>query len=202
MARTTVIRYKGKDPDAQTVGRELNVRAVASGRVTIVGEQLIVSVELVDTLDGSLLWGEKYNRKRTDILAIQEDISNEITNTLQVKLRRKEKKQFSKRETEDSEAYQLYLKGRYYWLRREGDDLNKAMEYFNAASQKDPAYALPHAGIADCFSILAFANLLPPLEAMPKAKAAARRALELDAELSEGYATTKGITFVFFSSGY
>ena len=197
MARTTVFRYKGKEVDAQTVGRDLGTRAVAMGHAALVGDKLIVGVELVDARDGSQMWGEKYNRKFADIFAIQEEISNEIIEKLQLKLGKKEKGRFVNRETGNSDAYQLYLKGRYHWLRREGDDLYKALEYFESASKRDPDYALAYAGVADCYAMLAFSNLLPPTEAIPKAKAAVSRALELDAGLGEAFATLGWMRLVF-----
>ena len=197
MARSTVSRFRNRDADAQAAGRELNTRAVALGRVKLVGGRLVVGMELVDVRDGSLLWSERYDREFADILAIEEEISSEIVAKLQVRLGRREMKQLAKRDTANSEAYQLYLKGQYHWVRREGDDLYKAIEYFEAASRKDPEYALAHTGVANSYAILAFVNFLPPTEAMPKAKAAVRHALELDAELGEAFATLGWIRFAY-----
>jgi len=195
MARSTVFRYKGRNIDPQKVGRDLNVRAVLTGRVSQRGETLTVSMELMDVTDGSELWGEQYNRKLADILAVQEDIAREITNKLRLRLKGEEEKRLTRHFTENTEAYQLYLKGRYYWNKRTPDGIQKAIEYFQEAIEKDPSYALAYAGLADCYHVPA--NPLPPRQRMPQAKAAAMKALELDNTLVEAHTTLARVLFAY-----
>src|ERR1044071_5725394 len=195
MARSTVFRYKGKEVDPQEAGRDLGVRAVLAGRVLQRGETLVIKVELVDTSDGSHLWGEQYNRKLTDIFTIEEEISNVISEKLRLKLDSAQKKKLARRHTENTEAYQLYLKGRYYWNKRTTEGLKKGIEYFNQAIDSDPNYALAYAGLADSYNILASYSAIAPKDAFPRAKAAARKALELDDKLAEGHASMAFATF-------
>jgi len=195
MARSTVFRYKGRNIDPQKVGRDLNVRAVLTGRVSQRGETLTVSMDLMDVTDGSELWGEQYNRKLADILAVQEDIAREITYKLRLQLKGEEEKRLARHFTENTEAYQLYLKGRYYWNKRTPDGIQKAIEYFQEAIEKDPSYALAYAGLADCYHVPS--NPLPPREKMPLAKAAAMKALELDNTLVEAHATLARVLYVY-----
>lgn len=189
MARSTVFRYKGGEVDPQVVGHELGVRAVLTGRLIGRGDLLIIKVELADADDGSHLWGEQYSRKLSDIFTIEEEISREISEKLRLKLSGAEKKQLAKRYTENTEAYQLYLKGRFYWNKRTEEGLRKGIEYFNQAIDSDPGYALAHAGLADSYNILASYSAVAPKDAFPIAKAAATRALELDGELAEAHAS-------------
>jgi serine/threonine-protein kinase len=189
MARSTVFRYKGKEVDPQQVGFDLGIRAVLMGRLLQRGEELIIKTELIDVTDGSHLWGGQYNRKRSDILSVQDEIATEISDKLRFKLTQVEKKRLTKRPTENIEAYHLYLKGRYYWNKRNGPDLMKGLEYFRQAIDIDPNYALAHAGLADSYTVLATWNILPSSEAFPRSKAAARTALELDKTLCEAHAS-------------
>jgi eukaryotic-like serine/threonine-protein kinase len=188
MAQSTVLRYKGRGVDPQSVGRELNVRAVLAGRIMQSGESLRIGTELVDVATGSQIWGAQYDRKPGDIFAIQDEISAEISEKLRAKLTRAGKKRLTKHSTEDAEAYRLYLKGRHHWDQWTEDGFYKAIEYFQRAVEKDPAYALAHAGIADAYVLLGWNSYLPPKEALPKAKMAALRALRLDANLGEAHA--------------
>jgi serine/threonine protein kinase/Tfp pilus assembly protein PilF len=185
MAQSTVLRYKGRAIDPQTLGRELNVRAVLTGRIMQSGESLRIGAELVDVATGSQLWGAQYNRRLGDIFAIQDEISDEISAKLRLKLTRAEKKRLTKRQTDDAEAYRLYLKGRHHWSRWTEDGFYKAIEYFQQAVEKDPAYALAHTGVADSYVLLGWSSYLPPKDAFPKGKMAAMRALRLDPELGE-----------------
>jgi len=153
------------------------VSAVLSGRIVQRGDNLTISVELVDVRNKKLLWGEQYNRKMSDLLATQRDISREIVENLKLKVSGTEKG-IAKHFTESNDAYQLYLKGRFYWNKRTRDALEKASEYFHQAIEIDPDFALAYAGMADNY--LVPANPLSPREKMPKAKTAALRALELD----------------------
>jgi eukaryotic-like serine/threonine-protein kinase len=185
MAQSTVFRYKGRGIDPQTVGRELNVRAVLTGRMMQSGGSLRIGTELVDVATGSQLWGAQYDRKPGDIFAIQDEISNEISGNLRLKLTRAEKKRLTKRQTDDAEAYRLYLKGRHHWNRWTEEGFYKAIEYFQQAVNKDPGYALAYAGLADSYVLLGWNSYLPSKDAFPKAKVAAMEALRLDSALGE-----------------
>jgi len=187
MAQSTVFRYKGRALDPQAIGRELNVRAVLTGRIMQSGGSLRIGAELVDVATGSQLWGAQYDRKPGDILAIQDEISNEISEKLRLKLTRAEKKRLTKRQTDDPEAYRLYLKGRHHWNQWTEDGFYKAIEYFQQAVEKDPAYALAYTGVADSYVLLGWNSYLPPKAAFPKAKIAALRALQLDPHLGEAH---------------
>jgi tetratricopeptide (TPR) repeat protein len=187
MARSTVFRYKGKESDPQKVGHDLGVRAVLAGRLLQRGDTLVIQTELVDVDSGSQLWGEQYNRKLADILAVQEDISREISERLRLRLTGGEKTRLAKRPTENIEAYQLYLKGRYCWNKRTEEGLRTAIEYFSEAIEKDPNYALAHAGLADSYIVLGEYSLLPAKEAFPRAREAATKALDLDDTLAEAH---------------
>jgi serine/threonine protein kinase/Flp pilus assembly protein TadD len=189
MARSTAFRYKNRDADAQAVGRELRVRAVLSGRLQQLGERLLISVELVDSLDGSQLWGETYNRELADLVQLQEEMSREIAEKLRLKLTGAEKKKLRKRTTENTEAYQLYLKGRYHWNKRTEESLKRGIGFFRDAIESDPSFASAYAGLADSFVTLATNVPLPPQDTMPKAKAAAQRAIEIDEGLAEAWAS-------------
>jgi serine/threonine protein kinase/tetratricopeptide (TPR) repeat protein len=187
MAQSTVFRYKGREIDPQVIGRELNVRAVLTGRMMQSGGSLRIGTELVDVATGSQLWGAQYDRKPGDIFAVQDDISNEISGKLRLQLTRSEKKRLTRRHTENAEAYRLYLKGRHYWNRWTEEGFYKAIEYFQQAVEKDPSYALAFAGLADSYVLLGWNSYLPPKEAFPKGKAAAMSALQLDPELAEAH---------------
>jgi len=187
MARSTVFRYKGQALDPQKVGRELSVRTVLTGRVVQRSDVLIIGTELVDVSNGWRLWGEQYRRKPDDIFAIQEEIANEISEKLRLSLTGEEKQRLAKRFTRNSEAYQLYLKGRFYWNRRTTEGLRKGIEYFQQAIEKDPGYALAYSGLADSYNVLPFYSAMTPLEAYSQAKAAATKALEIDETLAEAH---------------
>jgi eukaryotic-like serine/threonine-protein kinase len=195
MARSTVFRYKGRDVDPLQIGSELEVRAALVGRVLQRGARLVIKVELVDTSDGAQLWGEQYNRKLEDIFAIEEEISKEISEKLRLRLTGEQKKKLSKRHTENTEAYQLYLKGRYHWNRRTEDALMKSIEYFERAISTDPVYALAYAGLADAYSLLPSYSRLLPAETFPIAKLAAAKALELDDTLAEAHTSLAHVRF-------
>jgi serine/threonine protein kinase/tetratricopeptide (TPR) repeat protein len=187
MARSTVFRYKGREVDALEAGRELGVRAVLLGRVLMESaDRLVIKTELVDATDGALLWGGQYDRKLTDLFAVQEDISREIVGHLSLHLTGAEKKRLAKRPTENAEAYQAYLKGRYHLNKFTDEGLKRSIEFFREASDIDPNYALAYAGLADCYYRLSNMSLAPR-EAMPKVKAAAMKALELDETVAEAH---------------
>ena len=161
MARATVFRYKGKQVDVEEVSRELGVRAVMTGRVFQFGDNLVIKTELVDAADGSQLWGEQYKRKSADIFEVQEEISKEISEKLRIKLTGEEKKLLGKRYTDNTEAYRLYLQGRFCMSKMTKDALNNAIKYFQQAIVIDAEYALAYAGLADVYYSLSSAHLPP-----------------------------------------
>jgi eukaryotic-like serine/threonine-protein kinase len=187
MSRSAVFRYKGQNLDAQEVGRKLGVGAVLMGTVDQIGDSLVIKTELIDVSDGSQLWGEQYNRKLSDLIAVQQEISWKISKKLRLRLTGEEEKRITKHYTDNTDAYQLYLKGRYFWNKRGKDSLNQGIRSFQEAIKIDPAYALAYSGMADSYALLADIGAVAPNEAMPRAKTAAERAIEIDPELAEGY---------------
>ncbi len=197
VARSTVFRYKGKEADPQKAGSDLHVRAVVSGRLLQHGSTLIVRVELMDVATGAQLWGGQYNRQAEDVFLLQGDLSREISEKLQLRLTGDQKQRLTKRYTEDAEAYRLYLKGRYHWNKRDPEGLQKAVECFRQALDKDPAYSLAYAGLADTYPYLSFFHVVPPRVAMPKAKTAAAKALEIDDHLAEAHVSLGYVSFTY-----
>ena len=187
MAQSTVFRYKGREIDPQAIGRELNVRAVLTGRMVERGGSLRIGAELVDVATGSQIWGAQYDRKSGDIFVVQDEISSEISGKLRLRLTRAEKKRLTRHHTEDAEAYWLYLKGRHHWNQWTEEGFYRAIEYFHLAVEKDPSYALAYSGVADAYVLLGWNSYLPPREAFPKAKAAAMTALGLNSDLGEAH---------------
>ena len=187
IARSSVFRYKGKDTDAPTVGRELKVRSVVTGRVVQRGDNLSISVELVDTTNNHQIWGQQYNRKLADVFAVQEEIAKEISERLQVKLNGPEQKKLAKRPTENLKALQYYMQGRTYLQRRTREDLLNSIHYNEMALQEDPNYALAYAGLADAYVSLGARGYMPPVQALAKTKECAQRALALDENLAEAH---------------
>lgn len=189
IARSSVFRYKGKESDPIAVGKELGVRAVLTGRLMQRGETMLISAELIDIRDNKQLWGEQYERQLADMLSVQRDIALEITNNLRPTLSGMEQLRMNKQYTASSEAFQLYLKGRYYWNKRTPADFRKAIPFFQQAIEKDPDYAMAYAGLADTYALLSAYTNEPPRELMPKAKEAALKALALDDKLAEAHAS-------------
>ncbi len=187
MAQSTVFRYRGREIDPQAVGRELNVRAVLTGRMMQSGGSLRIGTELVDVATGARLWGAQFDRKPGDIFAIQDEISNEISGKLRLQLTRAEKKRLIRRHTEDAEAYRLYLQGRHHWNRWSEEGFYKAIGYFQQAVEKDHSYALAYTGLAESYVLLGWNSYVPPKDAFPKGKAAAMTALQLDPDLGEAH---------------
>ncbi len=186
-ARSTVFRYKGMAADPQTVGQDLRVRAVLSGRLLQRDATLIVRTELMDVSDGSQIWGGEYSSRAANVFELQGDLSREISDRLRLRLTSEERQRLAKRHTENSDAYRLYLQGLYHWHKRTPDGILKAIDYFNQAIGKDPAYALAYTGIADAYNLGSFFNIGRPRDIMPKATAAAARALEIDPGLAEAH---------------
>jgi TolB-like protein/Tfp pilus assembly protein PilF len=197
MARSTVFRYKGAGIDPREAGRSLGVRAVMMGIVQQLQEQLVISVELVDVEDGSRIWGEQYQRKSSDIFSLQDELASEISEKLRLRLSGAQRERLTKRFTENRQAYEFYLRGRYAWARRAIEDLKKGVEYFRQAIVEDPNYSLAHAGIADCLVLLALFGAEDPREIMPLAKAAAIKAIKLDESLGEAYASLGQIKLIY-----
>jgi serine/threonine-protein kinase len=197
MSRSSVFHFKGKDVDPQKAGKELGVKAVLVGRVTQRGDNLQISTELVDVSNNTHIWGEQYNKTLSDILTVQQDISKEISRQLSLKLVGEDKQKLAKRPTEDTEAYQLYLQGRFYWNKRTANDLQKAVDYFNQAIERDAGYALAYAGLASTYALLPEYSGLPAKDFISKTEAAARKALELDATLAEPHAALGSIKYEY-----
>jgi TolB-like protein/Flp pilus assembly protein TadD len=187
--RSSAFRYKGQAIDAEKVGAELGVDAVMSGRLTQRGDNLTISVDLVDVRNMRTLWGEQFDRKMSDLLATQREISEAIADKLQLRLSGSNSKGISKQFTSNNEAYQLYLQGRYFWNKRNSENLKKASELLRAATEKDPNFALAYAGLADCYAVSYYYVGERPREIMPLAKTYAAKAIELDPTLAEPHAT-------------
>jgi TolB-like protein/DNA-binding winged helix-turn-helix (wHTH) protein/Tfp pilus assembly protein PilF len=188
-ARSSVFRYKGTEVSPQTVGTDLNVQAILNGRVVERGDQLTLYLSLVDARTGNQIWGEQYNRKLTDLVSLQSDIARDVSNKLKTKLTGADEQRLVKTYTANAEAYQLYLKGRYFWYKFSPADHQKAFEYFNQAIAKDPNYALAYAGLADTYGASATNSWIPSKEGYRKSKAAVRKALEIDDTLAQAHAT-------------
>lgn len=196
---SVAFRYKGKEADALKAGNELGVSAVLSGRIIQRGDNLTISAELVDVRYNKLLWGEQYDRKMSDLLATQREIAREIVEKLKLKVSGEEKG-LAKHYTESNEAYQLYLKGRFYWNKRTEEGMRKSLEYFQQSIERDPNFALAYSGLADAYDLLGASDAsggMEPNEAMPKAKAAALKALEIDDTLAEPHVSLAHVLYYF-----
>ena len=196
-ARSTAFRFKSRDIDPQKVGKELGVAAVLTGTVQQQGDTLRIQVDLVRVADGTQLWGQRYNRRLTEVLAVQGDIVQQVIERLRPTLSGEDTRRVAKNYTDNVEAYQLYLKGRYFWLRFTPEDHKKAAEYFSQAIAVDPAFALAYAGLGDTYGASATNGWISPREGYPKGKAAVRRALEIDDTLAEAH-TTAGALAMFY----
>jgi eukaryotic-like serine/threonine-protein kinase len=190
--RSSVFRYKAKDQDVQKIAAELHVAAIVTGRVMQHGDSLNVSAELIDTKNNRSLWSDQYDRKLSDALNVQREISAEISTRLREKLSGEEKKRLAKDGTNDPEAYQLYLKGRYYWDKRTPESLAKSKDYFDQAIAKDPKYALAYVGLAEYYYVLPDYTYTSIKETTPKLKAAANKALSIDDSQAEAHALLAG----------
>lgn len=193
-ARTSAFSFKGKQIDLRTVGESLNVTTILEGSVRKSGNRLRITAQLINVADGYHLWSERYDRALEDIFEVQDEIAKTITNRLKVTLKVERQEPLAKAGTTNLEAYQLYLKGRFNANKRTPDRYSEAIEYYQQAVEKDPAYALAYTGLAEAYTQMAFMNVLPPKEIMPKAKAAAVKALEIDDSLADphivlGYAS-------------
>lgn len=197
MSRSSVFRYKGQGADPEKVARDLGVRTVLTGRLLQSGEELSISVALEDTQSKRSIWGQQYKRKLSDLVAMQEEIAADIYERLRPTVTGEEKRRLTKRPTENTEAYKLYLQGLFYWNKWTDADFKRAMEYFAQAVQKDPHYALAFSGLADTYSLLGDSGYLSPAEAKPRAKEAAMQALEIDGSLAEAH-TSLGLVREYY----
>jgi len=191
--RSAVFRYKGKDTDLQTIAKALNVQAILNGIVAQRGDQLTLSLELVDVQKNSVIWTEQYQRKQSDLVSLQSEIAKDVSTKLKAKLSGAEETKVTRTATADPEAYQAYLKGRYYWNRRTAENLKKAIEQFKSATDRDPDYALAFVGLADCYAVFSEYAGTTTGETIPQAKAYAERALAIDPHLAEPHATLGSI---------
>ncbi|MCJ7581901.1 MAG: tetratricopeptide repeat protein [Candidatus Aminicenantes bacterium] len=186
-ARTSAFSFKGKELDIQDIGKQLNVEMVLEGSLRKAGNKLRITVQLVKVSDGFPLWSEKYEHDEADIFALQDEISLAIVDNLKIKLLGEEKEELVKHHTKNLEAYNLYLKGRHLWYKRNEDGFKKAVNYFEQAIEKDPNFALAYAGLADAYNMLVTYHILSPKEGYPRAEKTAIKALEIDSGLAEAY---------------
>src|SRR5881296_3580088 len=189
IARTSTQRFKSAPPDLREIAKQLGVAHILEGSVQKSNDQVRVNVQLINAMTNAHLWAEIYDRKLTDIFAVESDIAKTVADTLQAKLTGSEKNSMAKTPTVNPEAYELYLKGRFFWNKRTGDDLRKSIEYLKQAVAKDPGYALAYAALADSYGLLRFYGGASPAESVVPAEAAAKKALELDDSLAEAHAS-------------
>ena len=201
VSRSAVFRYKGKDADPQTAGKALHVQAVLTGRVVQHADTLSISTELVDSSNDSHIWGERYDRKLADILAVQDEISKDVSEKLRVQLRGESGSPAAKHPTESGEAYQLYLQGRYHLNQYTPDGLKTSLDYFRRAIEKDPRYARAYAGLSESYLFTQFFDMIPAAQAMPLIKENALKAISLDEKISEAH-TSLGIVKYQFDADY
>jgi serine/threonine-protein kinase len=187
MSRNAAFRFKGSNLDPVEAGRNLNVGAVLTGRLVKLDDRFVIKTELIKVADGSQLWGDEYNSSLADILSVQEEVSKKISQSLRLRLTGEDEEKLAKRYTHDAEAYQLYLKGRYFWNRRNEEGFRNGIDYFKRAEEKDPTFALAFSGLADSYALLCDIGVVRPLDEMPKAKAAAEKAVDADPTLAEAY---------------
>ena len=187
MSRNAAFRFKSSNMDPVEAGRNLNVGAVLTGRLIALDNRLVIRTELIKVADGSQIWGDEYNSTVTDILSVQDEVSRKISQNLRLRLSGEDEEKLAKRYTKDAEAYQLYLKGRYFWNKRNEEGFRNGIEYFKRAEEKDPTFALAFSGLADSYALLCDIGVAKPVDEMPKAKAAAQKAVDADPALAEAY---------------
>jgi len=197
ISRTSTRKYKSAPDSLREIAKQLGVANVLEGSVQKSGDAVRVNVQLINALNDAHLWGDIYDRKLTDIFSVESDIAKTIANTLQAKLSGSEQRAIAARPTENTEAYQLYLRGRFFWNKRTGESLKKAVDYFNQAIAADPKYALAYVGLADAYVLMPFYSAGAPRDYYPKAKVAAKKALELDDTLAEAHASLAYILHVY-----
>ncbi|MBK6587607.1 MAG: tetratricopeptide repeat protein [Acidobacteria bacterium] len=186
---SSVFRYKGQKTDAKTIAQELNVHAVLNGRIVQRGDELTLSLELVDVQKDAVLWSERYVRRQSELVSLQSEIAKDVSSRLKTRLTGAEEEKIAKSYTADAEAYRDYLQGRYYWNKRDGVNLRKAIEQFEAAIDKDPKYALAYVGLADSYAVFQWWDDDFPVDSLSKARQFAKRAIEIDDSLGEAHAS-------------
>jgi len=191
--RSSVFRYKGKDINTKRVAAELGVQAVLYGYIDQRGDQLSLSLELLDAATENVIWSGKYDRKQADVVSLQSEIARDVSNKLRSKLSGADAEKVENVNTASPEAYRLYLQGRFFWNKRTAEDVKRSIEYFNKAIAADPEYALAYAGLADAYAVLSGISPVPPDESYPKARAAAKKALELDPNLAGPHAALASV---------
>ncbi len=196
-ARSSVFRYKGKEVEAQQVAAELSVQAILNGRVVQRGDDLVLYLSLVDARNGNQLWGEQYHRKLGDLVTLQSEIARDVSQKLRVRLSGADEQKLAKDYTANVEAYQLYLKGRYHVFKLTPPEVQQGISYLQQAIEIDPGYALAYVGLSEAYRSLALAGEMNPSESLPKARAAAQKAVELDDTLAEAH-TALGITIFWY----
>jgi serine/threonine protein kinase/tetratricopeptide (TPR) repeat protein len=187
MSRNAAFRFKNSNMDPVDAGRNLNVGAVLTGRLMKLNDRFVIKTELIKVADGSQLWGDEYNSSLADIFSVQDEVSKKISQNLRLRLSGAEEQKLARRYTHDAEAYQLYLKGRYFWNKRNEEGFRNGIEYFKRAEEKDPTFALAFSGLADSYALLSDIGVTRPVDEMPKAKAAAEKAVDADSTLAEAY---------------
>src|SRR5437763_4956258 len=202
MSRNSVFHYKGKETDARTVAKELKVQTVLTGRLSQLGDALSIRVELINAEDNTQIWGQQYNRKLADVFAVQEEIAKEISEKLRSKLTGAERQQLAKRPTDNLRAFQYYMQSRRFAQRRTREDLLAAISYYEKAIDKDSHYALAYAGLSEAYSNLGLRGYIAPLEGRRKAEEASTKALALDENLAEAYATLGFSRIIFVPSDF
>jgi TolB-like protein len=186
-ARSSVFRYKGKEIDPKEIAAKLNVQAILTGRVVQRGDQLTLNLELIDAQTENTLWGNRYERKSSELVALQSEIARDVSSKLKSKLSGADVARVEKNYTANPEAYQLYLKGKFFWNKRTGESLKQAAELYRQAIEKDPNYALAYSGLAETYVLFSSYDVAPANDSMPQAKAAALRALAIDDSLAEAH---------------
>jgi eukaryotic-like serine/threonine-protein kinase len=194
-SRSTVFHYKGRETDPKKIGRELGVHALLSGSVVQTGDNLSVSVELIDVRDDSHIWGERYDRKVSEVVALPQQISRDVSQRLRSRVDGMDQSQLTKNYSPDSEAYRLYLQGRYNWNKRTVEGLKDGIRYFREAIQRDQNYGLAYAGLADCYLLLNVYNVTSAEDSYPQAEAASKKALSINEGLAEAHTSLGFVTY-------
>ena len=195
---STVFHYKGRETDPKKIGRELGVHALLSGNVSQVGDDLSVSVELIDVRDDSHIWGERYGRKVSEVVALPQQISRDVSQRLRSRTENMDHAQLTRNYSPDSEAYRLYLQGRYNWNKRTVEGLRSGIDYFGKAIMRDQDYALAYAGLADCYLLLNVYNVTSADDSFPKAEAASRKALSINESLAEAHTSLGFVSYRYY----
>src|SRR5438270_4539207 len=190
ISRTSTQHFKSAPENLPEIAKQLGVTNILEGSVQKAADQVRVNVQLINAMTDAHVWADTYDRKLTDIFAVESEIAKNIAETLQARLSGSEKSSIAKTPTVNAEAYELYLKGRFFWNKRTGTDLRKAIDYFNQAIAKDPNYALAYVGLADSYLLLSSYSAASPQDSIPQARVAAKKALELDNTLAEAHASS------------